>query len=118
MATTRQPTTEDHEDREDALPKWAQDKLNLLRQQLADERKTSAALRGDIGETDTLIRYYDIRPDWLLPPRSEISFVPDLAHPHREITCKMRDGQLEIHGERALVIRPRHNNGVSLELDG
>lgn len=111
-------TTEESEPREDALPKWVRDKLAQLRRQLADERKASANLRGDIEETDTLIRHYDIRPDQLLPPRSEISFVPDLAHPHREITCKMRDGLLEVYGERALVIRPRSNNGFSIGLEG
>ncbi|MFI0967122.1 hypothetical protein ACH4S8_37910 [Streptomyces sp. NPDC021080] len=110
--------TEEYEPREDKLPEWAQRKLGLLRQLLADERKASAALRGDIEHTDTLIRHHEIRPDHLLPAGSEITFVPDLSFPHRAIDCKLRDGWLEIYGERAIVVRPRQNNGLSVGLEG
>lgn len=116
--TTTQPTGEEYEPWEEKLPKRAQQKLALLRQQLADERRTSAALRGDIEETDTLIRYYDIKPDQLLEPGSNISFLPDLARPNTVISCKMDDGQLFVHGEGRgdLIIRPRSSNGVNIEM--
>ncbi|MFD8648676.1 DUF7239 family protein [Streptomyces mirabilis] len=117
MTATSQGSTEDVEPREDALPKWVRDKLQLMRVNLADERKRNAELRGDVGETDTLIRYYEGRPDTLLPPRSEVSFLPDLAYPHREITCRMRDGQLLVHGERGLIVMPRMSNDITVQLE-
>ncbi|MCX4799611.1 hypothetical protein OG497_37790 [Streptomyces sp. NBC_01242] len=116
MTSTGQPD-EERDSREDKLPKWAQDQLDLLRRRLADERTANARLRGDVGETDTLIRHYEMRPDQLLAPGSEVSFVPDLARPHREIACKMRNGQLMVHGETGLIIKPRMNNDVIIELE-
>jgi hypothetical protein len=115
--TVKPPIAEEYEPREDRLPEWVRRKLGLLRQRITEERKASAALRGDVGETDTLIRYYDIRPDHPLPSRSEISFVPDLARPHQEIACKLRDGELKVHGTKGLILRPISNNGLIIKLE-
>ncbi|MDQ1041534.1 hypothetical protein QFZ75_008036 [Streptomyces sp. V3I8] len=111
------PTGEEREPREDKLPDWVQRKLALLRQRLADERRTSAALRGGIEETDTFIGHYDIRPDQLLEPGSDITFVPDLARPNQTINCKIAEGRLIVHATNTLVIRPTYNNGLTLGLE-
>jgi hypothetical protein len=116
MTDNHLKSDEEREEREDGVPKWVQSKLDLLRRRLADERKHSAGLRGDVGETDILIRHYD-RPDHLLPRRSEISFLPDPARPDYAIECTMRDGELRIHGSTGLIIKPRMSNDAVIELE-
>jgi hypothetical protein len=115
MITDPLKPDEDREDREDALPKWVRTKFELLRRRLSDERKANAALRGDVGETDTLIRDYS-RPDRLLPRRAEITFLPDPARPDRAIECALRDGALRVYGSKGLVIKPCVSNEVTIEL--
>lgn len=107
---------EEPDAREDTLPKWAQQKLGLLRQRLAEERAHSASLRGDVAVTDTFIRWHGIREDHLLLPRSEISFVPDTKRPHHMIDCVLRDGALHVHGTASLVVRPVMNNDITIVL--
>jgi hypothetical protein len=117
MDDNRLHSDEDREDREDALPKWAQLKLDLYRRRLTDERKINAELSGDVEESDTLIRWHGIRADHLLPRRAEITFLPDLTRPDHAIDCTMRDGVLRVHGSRTLVIKPSVTNALTIELE-
>lgn len=116
MTENRMRADEERDLREGAQPKWVRETLDLLRRRLADERTVTANLRGDITETDTLIRNYD-RPDHLLPRRAEIAFLPDPARPDHAIECAMRDGALRVHGSKGLILKPRMSNDAIIELE-
>lgn len=117
MTDNRLHADEEREEREDALPKWVQKKLDLYRRRLSDERKLNAELSGDVEDTDTLIRWYGIRPDMPLPRRAQVSFLPDPSRPDREIECTMRDGVLHVHGSGSLIVKPRATNDFIAELE-
>ncbi|WP_333731740.1 DUF7239 family protein [Streptomyces sp. IBSBF 3010] len=94
--------------REARLPKWAQEELKALRVKLDREMRHNAALRADVGETNTCVENYTSN-DQPLPKDARVKY--KMGERYDEyIAVHIEDNRLWIHGGRFLVIHPHVSN--------
>lgn len=110
---------EEAQDREQKLPVWAQDTINMLRRKVKDERgRADQARRGGGPEdTDTLLDAYDDVPV-RLRKGEQVTFRLGERYDQylqaRVTTAYQGKTVLAIHGGATLVILPQVTNGVQI----
>jgi hypothetical protein len=103
------------------LPKWAQDKIAILEENLTHYKKE--LYKVESGETNTLIERYE-ENNIYLPKDSRITFIMDCELGRKEAELRVyinEDNKLVINGcggiKHILKIIPRASNEIHIDLE-
>lgn len=97
------------------LSKWAQSHIESLERKTSDDAKVIERLSdpGSIGNTDTLVYSYGIRPDVKLEKGSVIQF----KLPGDDIECSVRNAYLYVTSNHdSLIVQPQSSNVVRIRV--
>ena len=91
------------------LPKWAQEHIAVLEQNLSRRNKQIAEM---LGESPSDVKFFDSGTYRSLPSRSTVDF---FLRPNFNVSCSVVDGELRIYGSSAIQILPRAANSVYIK---
>lgn len=101
--------------REEKLPKWAQETLSTLRRELERSAIRNAELRGEVGETNTVVTNYG-EFDQPLRNNARVQFNFPGERWDNYIQAYVEGNRLRIQGGRYVVIHPNVSNAFWIEL--
>lgn len=99
--------------REDRLPKWAQNELSMLRNEIVQLQRDLTIHRGNsMGSGETrVVRYAPDGEDIALPNRCTVAF----GTRENSIEISYIEGQARVYARNTLLILPRAANCAHLE---
>jgi len=100
---------------ESKLPKWAQEKLRLLRMRLREANEKIDRLNNltPPEEARVIADPYASRP-FYLPAGTTISFVVDPGHRSGYVHARIRDNGLYLNSGERMIVHPEVSNAITV----
>ena len=89
----------------DNLPLYAQRYIHKLERDLHSARHVAAVM--DAGESEVGVRQMATLERTQLPPGSQVEFT---LNPRQTVSCRVEDGELEVHAHQAIMVQPMSSN--------
>ena len=109
-------TPEQLAEKVEKLPVWAQSHIRSLTREIESLTQQVAERDGKVGETDTVVVGWS-NPDRPLPAGSAVRFKFPGRQGHWVEARLDKDGHVDLHGSRQLVIRPWVTNAVRVQVE-